>query len=124
MELSEEQIDDILVITLKAEILDASNSKKFRKQISPILEKSHKVVLAMDQVKFLDASGTGSLLSCLRQLNGYGGDLKLSGVQEAVLVLFNLVRMHRIIEIYDQSDGAVCSFQEDQPPLWLNAENT
>ncbi len=111
MELSTEQIDDILVITLKAEILDASNVKKFRTQITPMLEKSQKVVFDMNQVKFIDSSGCGILLSCLRQLNGNGGDLKLSGVQKPVRTLFELVRMHRIIEIHDQNDDAVCSFQ-------------
>ncbi len=111
MNLSTEQIDDILVITLNAEILDASNSKEFRAQMTPLLEDSQKVVFDMDQVKFIDSSGCGTLLSCLRQLNGNGGDLKLSGVQKPVRTLFELVRMHRIIEIHDQNDDAVCSFQ-------------
>ncbi len=111
MELSKEQIDDILVITLKTEILDASNAKEFRSQTVQLLENSRKVVFDMTQVKFIDSSGCGTLLSCLRQLNGYGGDLKLSGVQKPVRTLFELVRMHRIIEIYDKNDDAVCSFQ-------------
>ena len=104
MELSTEQIDDILVIALKAEILDASNSKKFRAQMTSLLEESQKVVFDMNQIKFIDSSGCGTLLSCLRQLNGNGGDLKLSGVQKPVRTLFELVRMHRIIEIYDQKE--------------------
>jgi len=111
MELIKEQIDDILVITLKTEILDASNAKEFRAKIGPMLDKSHKVVFDMNHVKFIDSSGCGTLLSCLRQLNGYGGDLRLSGVQKPVRTLFELVRMHRIIEIFDQNDDAVCSFQ-------------
>ncbi len=112
MDLSTEQIDDILVITLNTDILDASNAKEFRSEMTPLLEKSLKVVFDMDQVKFIDSSGCGMLLSCLRQLNGYGGDLKLSGVQKPVRTLFELVRLHRIIEIFEQNEEAVSSFQE------------
>ncbi len=111
MKFSTEQIDDILVITLQTEILEDSNSKEFRARMTPLLEQSQKVVFDMNQVKFIDSSGCKTVLSCLRQLNANGGDLKLSGVQKPVRTLFVLARMHRIIEIYDNKDDAVSSFQ-------------
>jgi len=40
------------------------------------------------------------------------GDLKLMGVRKAVQTLFELVRMHRIIEIFDNREEAMDSFTE------------
>ena len=51
------------------------------------------------------------MLSCLRQLNAAGGDLKLCGMSKAVRAVFELVRMHRIFDIYDTREQAVSAFQ-------------
>jgi anti-sigma B factor antagonist len=90
--------------------------------MSPILEKSSKVVFDMSSVNFLDSSGCGALLSCLRQVNTAGGDMKLFGVTKPVRTLFELIRMHRIrtlfelirmhriVEMYDTKEAALASF--------------
>jgi anti-sigma B factor antagonist len=110
MEFNEEKIEDVTVVELKTDVLDANNAKEFKAGISPILEKNQKVVFDMSQVGFLDSSGCGTILSCLRQLNSAGGDLKMYGLQNPVRSLFELIRMHRIVEIFNAKDEAVKSF--------------
>jgi len=110
MEFNTEKIEDITVVELKTDVLDAGNAKEFRAGISPILEKNKKVVFDMSPVGFLDSSGCGTILSCLRQLNSAGGDLKMYGLQKPVRTLFELIRMHRIIEIFNTKEEAVKSF--------------
>jgi anti-sigma B factor antagonist len=51
------------------------------------------------------------MLSCLRQLSGKGGDLKLCSMSRQVRALFELVRMHRIFDIYATKEEAVKAFQ-------------
>ncbi|MBI3736649.1 STAS domain-containing protein, partial [Candidatus Sumerlaeota bacterium] len=58
----------------------------------------------------LDSSGLGAILSCLRKLNSVGGDLKLCAMSKPVHTLFELVRMHKIFEIFPTRDEAVRSF--------------
>lgn len=110
MEFNTEKIGDVTVVELKTDVLDANNAKEFRADISPILEKNQKVVFDMSQVGFLDSSGCGTILSCLRQLNSAGGDLKMYGLQKPVRTLFELIRMHRIIEIFNTREEALKSF--------------
>lgn len=110
MELGAEKIGDVTVVTLPIDILDASNTEEFKTAIAPVIEKSKKVLFKMNKVKFIDSSGCGVLLYCLRQLNGLGGTLKLYGVQESIRTLFDLVRMHRIIEVFDTKEEAIKSF--------------
>jgi len=110
MEFNIEKIEDVAVVELKTDLLDANNAREFKDSISPVLEKNQKVVFNMSQLSFLDSSGCGSILSCLRQLNTAGGDLKMYGLQKAVRTLFELIRMHRIIEIFNTREEAVKSF--------------
>ena len=110
MEFNTEIIDDVTIVELKMDVLDANNAREFKENISPVLEENQKVVFDMSQVGFLDSSGCGTILSCLRQLNSTGGDLKMYGLQKPVRTLFELIRMHRIIEIFNTKEEAVMSF--------------
>jgi anti-sigma B factor antagonist len=108
--ITEEAIGDVSVIELQAGTLDANNANDFKSAISPILKEKTKVVLDLNKVDFLDSSGCGSILSCLRQLNSAGGDLKICETRKPVLTLFELIRLHRIIEIFNTREEAVKSF--------------
>lgn len=110
MELNLQVFGDIAVLRLREDHLDASNSKDFRRDVVTCIESHLRVIFDMTEVQFVDSSGCGVLLSCLRDLNGRGGDLKLCGISKPVRALFELVRMHKIFEIYNNVDEALHSF--------------
>src|SRR5262247_3272165 len=99
MDMSFEQVGNVAIVVLLGE-LDASTVPKFKGDIAPVLAANSKVVFDVDQLRFVDSAGLGAILSCLRQLNASGGDLKLCGLSKPVRALFELVRMHRIFDIY------------------------
>jgi len=80
--------------------------------IAPVLQKNNKLVFDMNRVKFFDSTRCGVLLSCLKTLTMSGGDLKLCGVCKSVLTLFELLRIHRIVEIFNTREEAVRSFAD------------
>ena len=100
MELTTEQVADITIVVLPGEQLDAGNAKEFKRDIASVLEPCRKVVFDLRELRFVDSSGLGAILSCLRQLNAKGGDLKLCEMTKPVRALFELVRMHKIFDIY------------------------
>jgi anti-sigma B factor antagonist len=110
MELITENIGEITIVTILAEALDADNAKWFKSRMLSVVEKSKKIVLDMNHVQFVDSSGCGALLSSLRTITSNGGDMKLADVQKPVQVLFELVRLHRIIEIAEDREMAIRSF--------------
>lgn len=110
MELSTEKIDEVTVVSLLTEVLDAANADEFKTGFASIAEESKKIVLELSRVKFIDSSGCGSLLSCLRQAKSFGGDLKICGVQKTVGTVFELVRMDRVINIFESRKEAVKAF--------------
>lgn len=112
MELTLEKIHDVNIVALQGEALDASNANEFKRNMAPVLESTSKVVFDLSQVEFVDSAGLGAILWCLRQLNAAKGDLKLCGMTKPVRILFELVGMHRIFDIFNTKEEAVGSFQQ------------
>ena len=110
MELSVEKIGDVSIAAVPGETLDAGSAKDFKAAAAPLLTPGAKVVFDLSGLRFVDSSGLGALLSCLRQLNGVGGDLKLCGTSKPVRALFELVRMHRVFELCNTREDAVRAF--------------
>lgn len=105
-----ESVENVTVIHLPGESLDASNANSFKQKIMPAISGHTRVIFEMSNLKFVDSSGLGALLSCLRHLNANGGDLKLAGMQKPVQALFELVRMHRIFDLYETEEAALAAF--------------
>jgi anti-sigma B factor antagonist len=106
-----ENVDDVVVVVLPGETLEASNSEEFKRDITSLLEDNTKVLFDMSQMQFVDSSGFGALLSCLRRLKAKEGDLKVFGLAKPVGALFRMIRMDRILDIFDTRDEAIKAFQ-------------
>ena len=101
----------IAVISFNCESLDAGNIKKFREEISSLLEDADHVLIDMNKLSFIDSSGLGALLTCYRSLTNRGSDLRLFGLSRPVLALFELVRMHRLFSIYENREEAIADIE-------------
>jgi anti-sigma B factor antagonist len=104
-------IDGVTIVGIPLERLDASNSKEFKKLMETIMAHNSKIAVDLAAVRFMDSSGLGALLSCLRVVANQKGDLKLFGMKVTVRALFELVRMHRIFEIVASQEDAVAAFK-------------
>lgn len=112
MELKKEKFNDITVVTLIGDVLDASIIGDFKAKMTPILKSEYQVIFDMANIQFVDSSGIGAILACLRTLNAEGGDLKICSLTRPVRALFELVRMHKIFDIFETQELAMASFQE------------
>lgn len=110
MDLTSEILDDVMVVSLQTTKLDASNAADFKSDMKELLANSNKVVLDIASLSFIDSSGLGAVLSCLRLTTHAGGDLKICGMSQSVRLFFELVRMHKIIEIFNDRDEALRAF--------------
>ena len=111
MDIAAKQIGDVAVVELPVEELDDSNAADLKRDMAPVLDSYVKVALGLRRLRFIDSSGLGAFLSCLRKLNAKGGDLKLYGMSKQVRAVFELVRMHRIFEICGTQEEAVHAFE-------------
>jgi anti-sigma B factor antagonist len=111
MEIPVDRTDTVAIAVIPIDELDAGNAGEFKRDIAPVLQANTKLVLDLRHLRFVDSSGLGAMLSCLRQLSAKGGDLKLCSMSNQVRALFEIVRMHRIFDIYATKEEAVKAFQ-------------
>ncbi|RZL93846.1 MAG: anti-sigma factor antagonist [Variovorax sp.] len=100
----------VLVINLREDNLDASNVAEFKETVLALIQPYAHVVLDLTGVKFIDSSGLGAMILCLRQLNARQGDIRLCNLSVTVLALFELMRMNRVFNIHSSREAAVASF--------------
>jgi anti-sigma B factor antagonist len=111
MQLTITHVNEVTVISVDVNALDASNSKDLKAKVAPEIVPGAKVLLNLSKLKFVDSSGLGSMLHCLRQLEGMNGQLKLCCMAKPVRSIFELVRMHKIFEIHITEEEALRSFE-------------
>ncbi len=111
MEINVDRQDKVAIAEIPVEELDASNAGELKRDMAPILEANTQLVIDLTRLRFVDSSGLGAMLSCLRHVSAKGGDLKLCGLSRQVRAAFELVRMHRIFDIFTTREEAVRAFQ-------------
>ena len=107
MESTIEQKGDKAVVRVSYQALDAHTAKDFRTDLDAICEEHSQIVLDLEGVEFVDSAGLGAIVASLKQLRAGGGEIRICSVQKPVRALFELVRMHKLVEIYNTQEEAV-----------------
>jgi anti-sigma B factor antagonist len=108
MNLTVEKITEYSVVTVGDERIDAHNSDELKQSLLRMIESGDtKLVIKLQQVRFIDSSGLGALLSANKQVALKSGKLVLAGIQKQVLAMFELTRLNRVFEIYPDIDEAL-----------------
>lgn len=101
----------VVLIEVKEERLDAHNSGNLKTQMLGLFEDGKQnLVIDLKDVRFVDSSGLGSLVSGFKNASARNGNLKLCGLQPQVKSMFELTRLHRVFEIFATADEALASF--------------
>ncbi len=105
--LSTDLRNNILVVRVEEKRIDASKAPAFKDQMTQCIESGqNQIVLDLSQVDFIDSSGLGALVTCLKRL-GPRGSLAVAGATGAVSRLFTLTRMDRVFALHPNVDSAV-----------------
>lgn len=105
------KIGAVEVLEVPAGPLDAGTAPALREALVRRCVAARKVVLDLKGVTFVDSSGLGAILGGFRAMREKGGDLKLCGPARPVRILFELLRLDRVMEIHPTREAAVASFR-------------
>jgi anti-sigma B factor antagonist len=107
------QVDDVTIVAL-SDRLDAATSPQIRARLHELINEGQvRLVLNLRDVIFLDSSGLGLMVSCLRRCVAGGGDLCLSQVPEFAQGILELTRLTRVFRIAGTDDEGVQSVRRD-----------
>ncbi|MEA5455840.1 STAS domain-containing protein [Sinomonas sp. JGH33] len=75
--------------------------------VSEAIESGHKLlVLNLGETEFMDSSGLGALVGCLKAARQAGGDLRIANVGEQVQMVLKLTSIDRILTPYTAVEDA------------------
>ncbi|NTW53607.1 MAG: STAS domain-containing protein [Chlorobaculum sp.] len=90
--------------------LDARNGKSLKKIFLEWLEMTPLTVFDCSRLDFIDSSGLGAIVGCLRNALEKEGDVRLAGLNAKVAMVFELTQAKRLFSIFDNRDEAAASF--------------
>jgi len=115
MDVTWDVVGGVTIIRPECSHLDASRSKEFRREVVERLSRGMHVLLDLSHIQFVDSSGCGAVLACSRKVDPDGDgheEVKLCGVTRAVRSVFQMVRLHKVLEIYNDRDEALRAFAD------------
>lgn len=113
MKIDIREANGVTLLVLANERLDAHNSDLVKGKIRDVFESGAKdVVVDMSEVRFIDSSGLGAMVSGFKNAISHHGRLVLSGLQAQPRSMFDLTRLTRVFDIYENAEAALGSFVE------------
>ncbi|XAS67058.1 STAS domain-containing protein [Micrococcaceae bacterium Sec5.7] len=106
MELSYEVKDSYAEIKAQGR-LNMVSAPQLREFVAGVVAAgSSRIVVNLEDTAFMDSSGLGALIGCLKAARQAGGDLRISGVQPQVKMVLELTSMDRVLTSYDSAEEA------------------
>lgn len=90
--------------------LDAENSNALQKAYSDWQQKTPFLVFDCSKLEFIDSSGLGTIVGCLRKALEKNGDIKLAGLNTKVAMVFELTKAKKLFTIFSSAGEAAASF--------------
>ena len=101
-----DQQDSYTAIAAKGRLNELA-AAEFRSVVNGWIASGHRrLVLDLAGTDFMDTSGLGALVGCLKSARDAGGDLRIANAGEQVLRILKLTRLDRVIIPYASVEEA------------------
>ena len=110
MEIAVRRDPRFVIVDLVGEI-DVNAVARIRDTLGDLTKAaSPQIVINMARATFIDSSGLGILMAARRDAQKGGGRLALCGMTKDVRMVFELTRLNKFFEIYDDETAARSRF--------------
>lgn len=101
-----------VVVELKGNVMGGPEAQEFSDTLRGLLDDNKKnVVIDLKDVKFMNSSGLGMLISGFTTMKNGSGAFKLANATEKIESLLVITKLITIFENFDSVDAAVESFK-------------
>jgi len=98
--------DGVGVVSPKGRLTMAS-ARQMREILTDLVNAgTTRIVVDMQETSFLDSSGLGALIAGLKSARQAGGDLRIARPTVAVMTVFTLTNLDKVLRPRDSVDGA------------------
>lgn len=100
-----------VVIELKGDVMGGDDPREFAALLHKLIDEGKKnIVVDLGDVKFMNSSGLGMLISGLTTAKKADGNLKLARVGDKIQSLLIITKLIQIFESFETVDDAVKSY--------------
>lgn len=108
------EADGATVVALSGR-LDAVTAPEIKAKLQELIATgSVRIVLNLRKLTFIDSSGLGALVSCLRRCVAGGGDLSAAEVPQFAQSIFELTRLTRVFRIFESEQQAIAGMSRGE----------
>ena len=97
------------VLPLEGEI-DLHLSPSIAASLARMIEKKPpKLVVDLSRVTYIDSSGLAALIEAMQNVEQYGGQFALAGLQKTIRVIFEIARLDQVFRIFPDAEEALAA---------------
>src|SRR6201992_1176295 len=102
MKVSTRQVDGVTILDLSGKITLGEGSVTLRDAVRDVLAKGqNKILLNLADVRYIDSSGIGDLVSAFTAVKNSGGELKLLQLTKKVKDLLQITKLYTVFDVKD-----------------------
>jgi anti-sigma B factor antagonist len=124
MNIVERTLEDVTVLELDGPLALEGNAEFRKRALAAIEAGNRKLIVNLEQVKYMDSSGLGELIACYTTMRQVSGRLALLHVHQRLQHLLEITKLRSVFEIFDSEPTALASFTQDVKSEVPGDENT
>ncbi len=111
LKMTDREVDGASVIALDGRIVLGEESQALRLKLKNLLaEGKKKIVLNMDDIKYIDSAGLGILVAAHVSAKTQGAVLKLSNLGSKFQEVLQITKLLTVFDVYNTEAAAIASF--------------
>ena len=77
--------------------LDALSAPELRPTLDAVVAEERKsITVDVSNLRLIDSSGVGALVSLLKRVRAHGGEVRITGLKDQPLAIFKLLQLYRV----------------------------
>lgn len=111
MKIKEQYHGKVVVLDLHGNLMGGEDTTLVHDKLKALVQEGFKeFVINLADVKWMNSSGLGVLMSCLTTVKSVEGGLKIANVTEKVESLLMITQLTKVFHNYDSVEKAVASY--------------
>lgn len=111
MDYSIETKDGVNIINMEGSLLADIQSRDILQKVTDLIQDGNaQFIMEMSELKFINSSGLGMLLTCLTKARKAGGDVILANIPEQVSNLLVITKLNSIFSTADSLEDGLQKF--------------